>query len=322
MRVNRKVVSKLHRTTKNASQNFSKKAVQIVAGTTLILSLTVGMTEPAFAQQYPNYAYVPYNQNWGNKEAVHKLSIQITNTGTGIVKKEEASRELLAAIYDCLGENKVEDSKYSVISFQLVYNQYLEPIIDTSSFAFYKKKIVGLSKLDAYLPVKVFMAPDGQQWVDERNYRIYALAKNIVYQCSDGTLAHSYQEFKDWECELAYRPSKPNYPVYPECKKTLMEIGYLEATDGSIWKNQTILEEYLNWQENKNYGVKDGVYFGAYGIASSFEEYVRLYNISYYVTSGLSREEQFYGAHGFLYVSREKAYLSIDKLNGYQKIKG
>ena len=103
---------------------------------------------------------------------------------------------------------------------------------------------------------------------------------------------------------------------------TLTEIGYLEALpDGSIWKDQTMLEEYLKWRENKNYGVKDGVFFGSYGIASSFEDYVRLYNISYYVTTGLRREEQFYGAHGFLYASREQAHLSIDKLNGYQKVK-
>ncbi len=325
MKVNKKGILNLSRKTKTTFQNFGKKAIKIVAGSALVMSLTVGMTEPAFAQKYPDYAYVPYNQNWGNKEAIRKVFIQVTNTGIGVVKKEETSRELLEAIYDCIEESKVINSRHSLISFSIFYNQDLEPMIDSTSFQLYKGKLSALgnlSSLEAYLPVKVFMAPDGQQWVNEKNYIAYAKDKNIVYQCSDGSLSHSYQEFRDWECELAYRPSKPNYPVYPECKKKLTEIGYLEALpDGSIWKDQTMLEEYLKWRENKNYGVKDGVFFGSYGIASSFEDYVRLYNISYYVTTGLRREEQFYGAHGFLYASREQAHLSIDKLNGYQKVK-
>ena len=76
MKVNKKGILNLSRKTKTTFQNFGKKAIKIVAGSALVMSLTVGMTEPAFAQKYPDYAYVPYNQNWGNKEAIRKVFIQ------------------------------------------------------------------------------------------------------------------------------------------------------------------------------------------------------------------------------------------------------
>lgn len=322
MRMNKKSILKLQGK-KPQIRNFSKKALKITAGTALIISLTVGMTEPVFAQSYPNYAYVPYNQDWGSKEENHEISIFVTENNIGVVRKSMASKELLSAIVDFFGEDKVANSKYDIIIFEMD-NKNEGLTINKSTFSFYKKKMSTLGllkKIKCYLPVKVFMAPDNQQWIDEKSYIAYVSDKKIIYQCSDGSLAHSYQEYKDWECEMAYHPNKPIYPAYSECNKSLSEMDYLESSDGTIWKDQAILDEYLNWKQNRNFGIKDGIYFGTYGVVSSFEDYVRLYNVSYYVNEGLKREEQFYGVNGFLYSNREKALLSIDKMNGYQKKK-
>ncbi len=175
---------------------------------------------------------------------------------------------------------------------------------------------------EAFVPSSTFLSPDGQRWISEKNYIEYVSGMRIVYQCSDGTVAHSYQEFKDWECELAYHPHNPIYPTYPECNSTLSSIGYLElVTDGTIWRSQAMLEEYIHWQQDKTSGMENGVYVGNYGTASSFVEYSSLYNAAYYSNAGLKRDEQFYGAYGLLYSNAEQAQKSIDKLNSFQKVK-
>ena len=84
------------------------------------------------------------------------------------------------------------------------------------------------------------------------------------------------------------------------------------------FKNHSVVSE-SRWKENKNYGMKDGLYVGMYGTCSSFEDYARFYNAAYYVNAGLSRGSQFCGAYGFLYSTEESAFISIDKLNGYSE---
>ena len=320
MRVNKEAASKIRGRAKKTLRNFVKSS----RDTALVLPSVQIFCSEKMTQDYPTYAYVPYNQLWGNKEAIHKISIRVANNGLGIVNKKDANPELLKEIYQCLGEAKVENSKYDIITFRLWKDNSNIPTIDRTSFAFYKKNISLLRPftcMDAYLPVTVFMAPDGQQWVDERNYIVYASNQNAVYQCSDGTLANSYDKFKDWECELAYHPRNPLCPTYSDSQETLETIGYLECSDGTIWRDSTLLGEYLEWKENKNYGMKDGLYVGMYGTCSSFEDYARFYNAAYYVNAGLSRGSQFCGAYGFLYSTEESAFISIDKLNGYQKVK-
>ncbi len=314
MRINRQAVANLSGVAKITSKNRIKQSNNIAC--TIVM--------PTTAQTYPAYAYVPYNKKWGNMEINHRVSIELTSDGLGVITKENANPELLGAIYRCLGETKVKSSKYDTITFQLEYKDG-EIAIDRTSFNFYKKKKASLGTLEVVnvsLPVTVFMSPDGQKWVSERSYSEYASNMRIVYQCSDDSVAHSYQEFKDWECELAYHPHNPIYPSYPECDNTLASIGYLElGSDGTIWRSQAILEEYIHWQRNPEYGMKDGMYVGSYGTANNFVEYTNLYNAAYYTNAGLKREEQFYGAHGLLYSSSDLALKSIDKLNSFQKVK-
>lgn len=281
-------------------------------------------SETFSTEEYPAYAYVPYNRSWGCVETIHEVPIKLMNNGLGVICKEKANPELLTAIYRCLGEGKVKNSKYSIIVFRVESREGMY-FIDETSFSFYKKKLSILTPLKetvAQLPVTLFMAPEGQQWVAERNYIQYADNMRTVYQCSDGSVAHSYQEFKDWECELAYHPHAPVYPKYPECQETLSSIEYQESSeDGTIWRSQEMLEEYLSWKKDKNNGMKDGVYVGRYGMASNFIEYASIHNAAYYSNLGLDRQEQFYGAYNFLYSSSNQAMKSIDKLNSFQKVK-
>ncbi len=332
MRVNRKGIENLRQETSIRIQNFSKKAVPLTFAAILTLGSFIGVPIEAKAAEVPqeaitvSYAYVPYNPNWGNQEANHLEKVRVGKNGVCVVDKEDASKELLAAIYDCIGEKRVQDSRYDLITFRLIYEEGEDtPIIDRDSFAIYKKRLSTLRpfhKVDAYLKVKIFMSPEGQQWVDEKNYSEYASGQWMVYQCSDGSLAHSYEEYKAIERELAYRPHHPNYPTYPECTSTLEDIGYLElGSDGTVWRDQTMLEEYLAWRQDPTVRMKDGVYYGVYGTAINFETYASIYNAGYFINAGLRRQEQFYGAHGFLYSSAEKAALSIDLQNGYQKVK-
>lgn len=314
MKINRQAVANLLGNAKITFQNRIKHSNNIAC--TIVMPTTV--------QTYPAYAYVPYNRKWGNMEVNHRVSIELTSGGFGVVSKENASPELLNAIYKCLGESKVKSSKYDTVTFQLEYKNG-EIVIDRTSFAFYKKKKSSLGDLETVsvsLPVTIFMSPDGQRWVNEKSYADYASNMRIVYQCSDDTIAHSYQGFKDWECELAYHPNNPVYLTYSECDSSLSSIGYLELeSDGTIWRSQAMLEEYIHWQQNPEYGMNDGIYVGSYGTANNFVDYSSLYNVAYYANAGLKREEQFYGAYGFLYSNSEQALKSIDKLNSFQKVK-
>ena len=321
MKINKQGLGNLPETKKRTLQNFGKKAVTLTASSALALSLLLAPATPVMAK---DYAYVPYNAEWGNKEVDHEIEIRISASGLGVVDKEEANAELLEAIYDCLGKKKVQNSKYNLITFKLVYAYpNATPSIDKNSFEFYRKRLSSLrpfTRAKATLRVNVFMSPEGQIWVDEDTYRDYADDNLIIYQCSDGTLAHSYEEYRDWEAELAYHPHGPNYPFYPECAKTLAEVGYTElGSNGTVWRDQAMLEEYLTWREFPTARMKDGLYMGNLGTAISFEEYARIYNAGYFVGSGVKKSELYYGAYGFLYSSPEKAMASMDALNSYQK---
>lgn len=321
MQVNKKVISKLQGKASNALQNFGKKAVVLTASGALTLSLLFGMAMPVMAA---DYAYVPYNSAWGNQEVNHEIEVRVSSSGLAVVDKDDASQELKEAIYECLGEKRVKNSKYDLITFRLIYAYpNATPVIDKNSFEIYKKKLSTLrpfTRTKATLAVTVFMSPEGQLWIDEQNYMDYAKENSIIYQCSDGTLAHSYEEYRDWEAELAYRPNHPNYPSYPNCQSTLAEVGYTElGSNGTVWRDKVMLEEYLTWREFPNARMKDGVYVGVYGTAASFEEYAKIYNVGYFVSAGVKRSELYYGAYGFLYSSPEYAIASIEALNSYQK---
>lgn len=314
MKVNRKVVTDFHKEHENIRQRRNKALRKNTENHFLISSLENG---------YPAYAYVPYNCSWGCVETTHEVPVEIMSNGLGVAYKEKANPELLRAIYRILGEENVKSSRHPIITFR-IESRDGKFFIDETSFSFYQKKLSILTPLRAIvaeLPVTLFMAPEGQQWVDEKNYIHYVSNMRNVYQCSDGTVAHSYQEFKDWECELAYHPNTPSYTSYPECHETLTSIGYLTCEDGTIWRSQKMLEEYLSWKDNKESGIKDGMYVGTYGVAPTFVDYASLYNAAYYSNAGLIRQDQFYGAYNFLYSNPNQANKSIDKLNSFQKVK-
>ncbi len=161
-----------------------------------------------------------------------------------------------------------------------------------------------------------FTAPDGQSWADESHYQAYAAFMNIVYECSDGSLANSYLEFKDWERMLAYHPNEPVCKTYAGNEKNLSELYHLEhSVDGTIWRDETLLEEFLQWKKNH---AQMGVYTGHYGIASNFPEYAKIYNAAYFVNQGLMRPCQFVGAYGFFYSTPEQAKHSLEMKDTFQ----
>ncbi len=354
MVVSRKSVSELQGSAKEGLNYVRKRGLQAGCAVATSLVFLFNSAIPAmaaeqsqqnissnisFVQQYhKDSAYVPYNENWGPKDAYYEYSIDMAlGSGragkiVGVVNKKNVNGQMLTAIYNCLGKSVVENSSYDWITFQIKdtesapngkeNNPSIGPlkvgVIDTKSFAFAPNGISSYEPLTAaiaYLPVTVFMAPEGQQWISEEAYRSYAEQHKVIYECNDGTLVFSYQDFKDYE--RTHRPKKPaEYPLPPE------GLSYLVlSSDGTIWRDQTILEEYLHWQIDANYRMQNGVYVGAYGAATSFEEYVRIYNNLYLVKHGLSSEEQFYGAHGFLYMNAEKAKQSLETLENFQKVK-
>ncbi len=331
-KVNRRALFNLKGRASQSLQNFAHTAVKVLPAiglsvlclgpiTTPVLAANV---EPVSQAYYADYAFVPYNENWGNQEVYYLFEVKTTKNGLGVLDKNHVDSKILEAVYRTLGEDKVKRSRYNMITYDLKEEEGLEyPIIDVSSFEFYKKSSSTLSplkKANVYLPVTIFISPDNQHWVNEASYAEYAKEARNVYECSDGSLVFSYQAFKNRERELAYHPGKPDMTPTPTTNRPLSRFIYTElGSDGTIWKNQTLLEEYLHWRQDHNYGVKDGVYVGVYGTAANFEEYMKIYNVSYFISEGLKRSEQYYGAYGFLYSSASKAQASIEALNSYQK---
>lgn len=244
------------------------------------------------------YSYVKYNPNWGNKESAHLLNISVTKNNLGVAKMSDAPKELLAAIYECLGENKVKNSNHKYVTFDIVYEKENDSyIIDRKSFKFYSKNNSNFGNLtdrNVFLPIIIFDSPEGPRWINEQNYIEYLKDKNVVYQCSDGSLVSSYFSFKDREIEL----SKPkNYSslssIYSK-SKSLDNIDLLEAcSDGTIWSDGILLNEYLSWRRDNSSNYRNGIYCGSYGQFTSFEEYMNYYNVAYFASKGLSPNEQY-----------------------------
>lgn len=339
-RVNNSAISNLQGNSSSTVKKNSNLGKNLIA-IGLTAMLVVGTATPAVAhsRDYCNdnryghvhnndcgyYSYVPYNPNWGIRDATYLVCVSVTrNNSIGVVKVSEAPSELLRAIYNCIGEKKVTNSDYKYVTFNINYEKSNDSyVIDINSFEIYKRNISNLGTLknkDIFLPAKIFMSPEGQQWVDEANYITYVNDKVIVYECSNGSLVNSYDQFKTKENELAKKPNKPSTPNNQNQNISLNQIAYYELeSDGTIWKDTIILEEYLSWKSDKNYNYKNGAYNGAYGTATTFVEYAKCYNLPYFINSGLKYSEQYYGANGFLYGSSEQANKSLE--TGYQKIK-
>lgn len=307
MKINRKSVSNLEKKQNKKLNNVSNQRLRLVTERGTIIAFSYDVLDPyLLAEDFPTYAYIPYNKNWGIKEEIHKIKVMIRKDGLGIAKNGSFSPELFDAIQKKLGNI----SSTSEVTFHFHPDGMM---IDVNSFEIVKDKTEEGTPKMAELSVPIFISPEGQKWAQEINYREYADSQEAVYECSDGSFVSSYQQFRDWEKELAYHLENPEPLSYQESQKTLSSIGYLEfSNDGTIWRNQILLGEYLHWLEDKDYGFKDGFYVGFYGICSSFEEYVRINNSAYFVNEGLRREEQFLGANGFLYSSSRKAHQSLE----------
>lgn len=339
-RVNKEAIKKLQgNSSSNVKKNSNSKKNLVAIGLTIILATGIATPVAAHSRDYCNdnryghvhnydcgyYSYVPYNPNWGIKDATYLVNVSVTNgNNTGVVKVADASNELQKAIYNCLGEKTVKDSGYKYITFSIKYEKSNDSyVIDINSFKIYKKNLSNLGSLknkDIFLPAKIFMSPEGQQWVDEANYIAYVQDKVIVYECSNGTLVNSYDQFKNREKEIARNQNRPNNQNDKNQNVFLDQIAYCWVeSDGTIWRDMDITNEYIAWKNDKNYNYKDGIYYGVYGTASSFIEYAKCYNVSYFINSGLKYSEQYYGANGFLYETAAEANKSLDK--GYQKTK-
>lgn len=337
-RVNSNAISKLQGNSSSFVKHNSsiKNSITKVRGLSAALAVLVMVSTPLQASAHPhyqdnnrssythqhnrncdNYSYVPYNPDWGVKEATYVLTVSVNRNNTGIVKISDAQQVVLDAIYDCIGKRKVVNTEYDYVIFDVNYIEESDSyFIDPESFRFYKKDIRNLGRLhnkEVHIKGDLFMSPEGQQWVDEHNYMEYVEDKHITYQCSDGTHKYSYIDFKDREIFLG------NYhSTNTEQKKSIMEISHIEREkDGTIWRNETLLKEYINWLKDPSYNYIDGCYYGTYGTYISFEAYMTDNNIKYFQDQGLKRSEQFINDEGFLiFISEEMKELYESK--GYQ----
>ena len=330
-----------------ANGNNGGKVVTAI-GLTLALSVTTAVPVLANTPQpnnnYPNYYYanpthgaglidysnydiVNYNSNWGVQYADHSLNVNVNRNNVGLIKISEAPSDLRRAINEYLGERNVNNSRYQYVTFDVAPNRANDTYwIDLNSFAFYTGNIANLGNMyirTVILRSKVFVSPDNQTWVDEQNYKDYIKNQRVIFECSDGVLVNSYDSFVAWETELAKRANNENSTIIddPNQNKQLNEIAHVVAFDGTIWQNQTLMNEYIRWCADKNYNYRDGVYYGVYGNFVSFEDYMRYFNIGYFINNGLKASEQYYGAYGMLYSTSAQARASFERLPGYQKVK-
>lgn len=350
-RVNEAAVKNLNGDALSSLKKHGKSGVK-VATIGLAVALSVTTAAPAFAYSpgnnpshyhnyssvnqtyetglidYSNYDIINYNPNWGVQYADHSLNVNVNRNNVGVIRVSEAPSDLKRAIYERLGETNVNNSRHQYVTFDVAPNRANDTYwIDLNSFAFYTGNISNLGNLyirTVVLRSKIFVSPENQTWVDEQNYKDYIKDKRVIFECSDGILVNSYDSFVEWESELARRANNENSTVIedPNQNKQLSEIAHIVyASDGTIWQNQTLMNEYTRWCADKNYNYRDGVYYGVYGNFVSFEDYMKYYNIGYFINSGLKVSEQHYGAYGMLYATAAQARASFEKLPGYQKVK-
>lgn len=272
-----------------------------------------------------DYAFVPYNKKWGSSQILVSVPVMISLEQKCIVNFTETVEALKKVIYSRLNQMPCSTKKTSYMSFDIKYSEIHGCyVIDQDSFRPYYGEIEQLHQLptsDVSLETPVFISPNGQPWIDEMKYKEYAETnKYVIYECSDGSLTKSYEDFKTWEKELALRPNNPNFSVLPY-GTTLEDIDHYEvASDGTIWRNATILQEYLAWRKDHNHNYKDGYYCGHYGMANSFREYAQRFNASYFIVKDLRREEQYLDpTYSFLFSSQAAADEYVKRLKSFQK---
>ena len=271
-----------------------------------------------------DYVFVSYNKNWGTNSILGSVPVEISLGKKCIIELESTTSYLNAAICKILGTKEVKLSKAKYVTFDVTYSEEFGCyIIDESSFQLYYGRIEQFGELQpcgVFLKIATFISPDGQVWIDESNYEQYINEMNVIFECSDGSLTKTYSDFKVWEKELLLRPNNPNYDILPY-QTSLIDIAHQEvASDGTIWRDANILQEYLAWRSNPNHNYQEGYYCGCYGVANSFKEYAKGYNASYFLINDLRREECHYDStYGLLFSSKKAADDYIERLKSFQK---
>lgn len=270
--------------------------------------------------------FVPYNKKWGKSTITGCVPAAVSENGKGITSFDVTTSYLKQAVIDCLGATVLIRSSAKYITFDIQYSEeYGCDVIDKTSFQIfngYPQQLGSLKSTNVFLEIDNFIAPDDQMWVSEDAYARYAEAQNFIYECSDGTLTSSYADFKKWEMELTMNPNNPNYSVLPYTT-SLSEVEHIETiTDGTVWKDANMLNEYLAWKRDKNHNYKDGYYCGFYGIANSFAEYLKIYNASYFTQLGVKRSEQHMDINrGLMFATKEAQLRYKSTLKQVQKVK-
>lgn len=272
-----------------------------------------------------NIVFIPYNKKWGMTTINGKILAAVSENGKGITSFDFANSHLKQAVVECLGSSVLKRGPVKYVTFDITYSEDKKcNLIDKTSFQIfssYPQQLGDLKTANVFLEIDVFIAPDEQRWISESVYRNYASHGNFVYECSDGTLTTSYDDFKAWETELTVNPNNPNFSVLPY-DKSLSDIEHVIESDGTVWRNNKLLKEYLAWKKNHNNNYISSYYCGIYGMANSFAEYIKLYNASYFAQLGLKRSEQHMDiSRGLMFASKEEQlkYKSVTKQA--QKIK-
>lgn len=270
------------------------------------------------------FAFIPYNKKWGVSQILGSVPAKISSEQKCVIVFEEATSYLTAAICKCVGKEANKKKKAKYVTFDVKYSEKNNCyIIEKDSFQMYYGNINQLGALHdcgVFLEIDTYISPDGQVWASEDKYEEYASTITAIYEGSDGTLTQNYTDFKTWEQELVLRPNNPNGNVLPYTI-SLKDIEHYEvASDGTIWKDVTLLQEYLAWRNDHNHNYEDGYYCGIYGVANSFKEYVHLYNTCYFTVNRLRRDEQYMDStYRLLFSSQDLADNYINRLKSFQK---
>ena len=273
-----------------------------------------------------NIVFVPYNKKWGKATITGCVPAAISENGKGITSFDVATSYLKQAAAQCLGDVVLNRSNAKYVTFDVEYSEeYGCDIIDQTSFQIfngYPQQLGRLKTTNVFLEIENFISPDDQMWVSEEAYMEYATGGSFIYECSDGTLTTSYDDFKKWETELTINPNEPNYSSLPYITP-LSEVEHLIAlSDGTVWRDANLLHEYLAWKRDRNHNYENGYYCGTYGIANSFAEYIKINNASYFAQQGIKRSEQHMDKNrGLLFVSKEAQQKYKSTTKQVQKVK-
>ena len=269
------------------------------------------------------FAFIPYNKKWGNNKIYGSVSAFVNKQGKGYIKLKNSFGYISRAVVKAIGAEKFDDN-YDFVTFSVRPQEGNNwNVIDQATFQL-SNNHTGLSDCQeqtVFIEITTFVAPENQIWIEESYYEEYARDISAIYECSDGTLTRSYAEFKSWEKELSIRPNNPNYDVLPN-DVSISDIEHYEvASDGTLWRDASLLQEYLGWRKNPSYNYVNGYYCGVYGVANSFLEYAKIHNASYFILQGLRRAEQFIDPiNNFLFVSQSRVDEYVKSIKSFQKI--